>query len=102
MKQLISLLFVTFLATNANAYGDLENLAKQGYAVVAETKVDGDFEGCEYDKIINLKNNLLFECKVSRIGIGLNPRVYIMRHYRTGDIKVIIKDREYRGKLWKK
>ena len=101
MKKILGLLFAAFTITNANA-GDLDDLAKQGYAVLAETKVDGTFEGCDYDRIINLKNGLLFECKQYGYSYGYRPDVYILKNVKNGDIKVIIKDREYRGKLWKK
>jgi hypothetical protein len=32
---------------------DLEEVAREGYAVIAETRVEGEFEGCDFDKRIN-------------------------------------------------
>lgn len=44
---------------------DLEDLAREGYAVVAETQVDGEFEGCDFDKRVPFTNGLIFVCSVS-------------------------------------
>jgi hypothetical protein len=51
MKQniiifLIALFYIIISATIIKAT-DLEDLAKEGYAVFEETEVDGEFEGCD-------------------------------------------------------
>lgn len=79
---------------------DLEDLARDGYAVVEETQVDGDFEGCEFDKPIPLVNGLVFVCAEYSYSYGFMPEVLILKHIRSGDIKVLIDDQEYDGALY--
>jgi len=80
---------------------DLEDLAKEGYAVIEETQVDGDFEGCDFDKRIPLTNGLIFVCSTYSYSYAYMPDVYILKHVRSGDIKVIIDDDEYDGQLYR-
>jgi hypothetical protein len=80
---------------------DLEDLARAGYAVVAETRVDGEFEGCDYDKQISLANGLLFVCQTYHYHYSYRPEVLILQHVSSGELKVLIDDYEYRGKLYK-
>ncbi len=53
MKKTIYILIIMLLfCFSVAAASDLEYLAKEGYAVIEETQVDGDFEGCDFDKRI--------------------------------------------------
>ena len=82
--------------------GDLEDLARRGYAVVEETQVDGDFEGCDFGKHIPLMNGLVFVCETYSSSYSYMPEVLILKNIRTGDIKVIIDDDEYDGQLYRR
>lgn len=85
----------------AVAHGeDLEDLARDGYAVVEETNVDGEFEGCEYDKRIPLTNSLIFVCSEYSYSYSYQPEVLILKHVHSSDIKVLINDEEYDGTLY--
>jgi hypothetical protein len=84
------------------AYGDLEDLARDGYAVVEETQVDGEFEGCEFGKQISLMNGLVFVCQTYSYSYGYMPEVLILQHIRSGDLKVLIDDEEYDGTLYRR
>lgn len=87
----------------AAAHGeDLEELARDGYAVVEETNVDGEFEGCDYDKRIPLTNGLIFVCSEYSYSYSYRPEVLILEHVRSGDIKVLIDDEEYDGTLYRR
>ena len=79
---------------------DIEDLAKQGYAVVAETRVKGStFEGCDFDKIIAFTNGYGLQCRQYKYNYSYNPKVYILMHVQTQDVKVIINNREFKGRV---
>lgn len=80
---------------------DLEDLARQGYAVIEETKVDADFEGCDFDKRIPLANGLVFICSSYNYNYAYNPDVLILKRPASEVLKVIIDDQGYDGTLYK-
>ena len=100
MRAIIAIALV-FVATFAIA-GDLEDLAKEGYAVVEKTSVDGEFEGCDFDKRIPFTDGLVFVCSTYSYSYSYCPEVLILQHVRNGEIKVLINGREYRGKLYRR
>lgn len=90
------------LITTAPAIAsDLEDLARDGYGVVAETQVDGEFEGCDFDLRIPLTNGLIFQCREYSYHYAYRPEVLILQHVKTGDVKVIIDDEEFDGSLYR-
>jgi hypothetical protein len=93
MRALIAVALV-FVASFAIA-ADLEDLAREGYAVVEETRVDGEFEGCDFDKRIPFTNGLVFVCSSYNYSYSYRPEVLILQHVRNGDIKVLINGRDY-------
>lgn len=80
---------------------DLEDLARDGYAVVEETQVDGEFEGCEFDRRIPLTNGLIFVCREYSYSYAYSPDVLILQNIRSGDLKVLIDEDEYEGELFR-
>lgn len=91
---------LTLLAPIALA-SDLEDLARDGYAVIDETQVDGDFEGCEHGKSIPLLNGLVFVCSEYNYSYSFMPEVLILQHVRSGDFRILINEDEYRGTLYR-
>jgi len=79
---------------------DLEDLARDGYAVVETTQVDGEFEGCDFNKRIPLTNGLVFICSEYNYSYSYMPDVLILKQIKSGDIKVLIDDEEYEGILY--
>lgn len=80
-----------------------ETLAKDGWAVSEKTYVDGDFEGCEYDKHIPLGNGLIFVCSGYGYSYSYRPDVYILKNVQGwGGYKVVIDDEEYDGTLYRR
>jgi hypothetical protein len=100
MRALIAVILL-FLATSVIA-ADLEDLAKEGYAVLAETRVDGEFEGCDFDKRIPFTNGLVFVCSTYSYSYSYRPEVLLLQHIRSEHIKVLINGREYRGNLYRR
>lgn len=103
MMKLQGFAFCILLTSMASpaAASDLEDLAKDGYAVIEETQADGEFEGCDYDRRIKLNNGLVFVCQTYSYSYAYMPEVLILKHIRTGEIKVLIDDDEYNGVLYR-
>lgn len=97
------LLLIAFLfPTVAFADSDLERLAKEGYAVISQTKLqDSNFEGCDYDRVLVFRNGFKFKCTEYNYNYAYNPDVLILKHIYSNDYKVIIDDEEFRGRLYK-
>jgi hypothetical protein len=99
MKALCVLFLLFPLISQAD---DLRDLAKKGYAVIEETQVDGEFNGCEYDKKIPLRDQLIFVCTTYSYSYSYSPDVLIMKNIRNGDLKVLIDETQYDGNLYKR
>lgn len=80
------------LALDADDFSSLE-----GYTVSAVTRVDGDFEGCEYDKKIKLQNGWVLSCQTYRYHYAYSPSVAVLTKDvgRGYIIKAIIDDDIY-------
>lgn len=81
---------------------DVKDLAMKGYAVIEQTQVDGEFNGCEFNKRIPLQNRLIFVCSTYSYSYAYSPYVLIMKNIRSGDLKVLIDEEEYDGTLYKR
>lgn len=101
MRLTISAFVATAMALAALSAtaADLEEPAREGYAGITETRVDGAFEGCDFDKRVPLTNGPVFVCSTYSYSYSYRAEVLIVEHVRDGDIKVLIKNREYRGQL---
>src|SRR5262245_29663567 len=77
--------FLIFNSSNASA-SDLEDLARDGYAVVEETRVFGEFEGCDFYKRIPLMNGHTFVCSAYSYSYSYMPEVLILQHVDSGVI----------------
>ncbi len=60
-------------ALDVDDFYDLE-----GYTVRAVTNIDGEFEGCEYDKKIKLRNGWILTCSSYRYSYSYSPRIAIL------------------------
>jgi hypothetical protein len=100
MRALIAVALL-FVSTSAIAT-DLEGLAKEGYAVLEETRVNGEFEGCDFDKRIPFTNGLVFVCSTYSYSYSYRPTVLILQHIRSSRFKVLINGREYQGDLYRR
>ena len=101
MKSVGLGLMLVFATVYAEA-SDLEALSRDGYGVVVQTRVDGEFEGCDFDKQIQMQNGLVFVCSGYSYTYSYMPEVLILKHITSGDTKVLIKNHEFRGKLYKR
>lgn len=68
---------------------------------VVTTHVSDDFEGCDYDKVYNLDNGLLFQCMSYHYHYAYHPEVKIIL-IRDRKPVVIIEGDEYGGQLFRK
>lgn len=99
-KALVAITLVS--SSQAAMAGGLEDLAREGYAVVLETEVDGEFEGCDFDKRIPLQNGMVFVCSEYNYTYSYTPEVLILKHVSSGDIKVLIDDEEFEGTVFRR
>lgn len=76
---------------------DRASLAKEGYDVVEETQVVGEFKGCLASAPLRFTNGKVFVC--STFGYDNSqymPAVSILKN-RSGAIKILINGKEYSG-----
>lgn len=80
------------LALDADDFRELE-----GFTVTAVTRVDGNFEGCEYDKKIKLQNGWVLSCQTYNYHYAYAPSVAVLTQDagRGYIIKAIIDDDIY-------
>lgn len=93
----ILMVFFIFCETTISYGANLSDLASEGYAVVAETYIEGEFNGCEYDKKIRFANRQIFTCRSYSYSYSYRPKVQILKHVQYGSTKILIGDREYSG-----
>lgn len=79
-------------ALDASDFADLE-----GYTVVKVTKVDGDFEGCDYGTTIKLTNGWNLTCNTYHYHYSYSPTVAVFSMSTGGRhaVKAVIDDYIY-------
>lgn len=100
MMRAVTAAAALFLAPSVALASDWEELAKEGYAVFEETKIEGEFNGCEYGKRYELDNGLVFVCREYNYSYDYYPDVYILKNVRSGALKVVVEDEEFDGDLY--
>lgn len=70
---LLSIFVIPAYAIDASDFSKLE-----GYSVAAVTRIEGDFEGCEYDKVLKLQNGWFLTCQTYRYHYAYSPQVAIL------------------------
>jgi hypothetical protein len=59
----ITAVLLVFASTVALADSTMRLLRKlEGYTIIAVTSVDGEFQGCDYGRVIRLRNGSAFRC----------------------------------------
>ena len=97
--QLLLGIVIALVGGGVAAASALEDLAKDGYAVIEKTSVDGEFEGCDFNKRIPFQDGIVFVCETYSYSYAYDPDVLILKNITSGDIKVLIDDEEYDGHL---
>jgi hypothetical protein len=76
---------------------DLESLATEGFKVVEETQVSGQFKGCDARTTLVFTNGKAFVCSTYAYSFGIYmPTAYILKN-QGDDIKVLINGTAYSG-----
>jgi hypothetical protein len=68
---------------------------------IINTQVDGDFEGCDFDKRINFTNGLIFVCSTYSYTYSYMPRVKIFV-IKGRSPQVFIQGKSYSGTLYRR
>jgi len=81
---------------DANCSSELTNL--EGYTIIAATQVEGDFEGCDFDKVIRFTDGKRLRCSSYSYTYAYMPDAIIFGKRSTVQgksflsIKVLIED----------
>ncbi|MEJ2060476.1 MAG: hypothetical protein P8Y64_08315 [Gammaproteobacteria bacterium] len=97
-----SLAFILLAVSSVAIGSDLEDLARDGYAVIEKTQVDGDFDGCDFGRRIPLMDGLIFVCSGYGYSYAFMPEVLILKNINSSDIKILINGDEYDGYLYRR
>jgi hypothetical protein len=99
MRLLITGAFAMLLmATTADADCSSELTNLEGYTIVAATQVDGEFEGCDFDKVIRFTDGKRLRCSSYSYAYAYMPDAIIFGKRSTVpgksflSIKVLIED----------
>ena len=68
---------------------------------ITSTRVDGEFEGCDFDTLIPFTNGLIFECSTYSYSYSYMPEVKIF-NFGGGQHKVMINNQMYDGRLYRR
>lgn len=94
---LVCLLLVSF-STSVYAL-DADDLTELvGYTIIASSKVVGDFEGADYDKLVELDNGMIFRFKEYKYRYRYRPTAIVFAFPYSESIvlyKLIIDDEIY-------
>ena len=97
-KSAISILLFSILAIPAlSLSSDVASLIKEGYTLIDETRVVGDYQGCTASTSLRFTNGKVFVC--STFGFDNSqfmPAVYIMKN-KEGAIMVLINGKGFCG-----
>ena len=99
MRRLITAGLATlFIATTAAADCSSELMNLEGYTIIAATQVDGEFEGCDFDKTIRFTDGKRLRCSSYSYTYAYMPDAIIFGKRSTFkgksflSIKVLIED----------
>jgi hypothetical protein len=97
-KSAIFILLFSILAIPAlSLSSDVASLVKEGYTLVEETRVVGDYQGCTASASLRFTNGKVFVC--STFGFDNSqfmPAVYIMKN-KEGAFMVLINGKGFSG-----
>jgi hypothetical protein len=81
--------------------GDEEINATLHNGSVYKTKISGDFEGCEFEKLYSLDSGLIFQCQEFNYSYAFRPdvRIFVIDGRSP---TIFIDDEEYRGTLFRR
>ena len=94
---IVILLFCILASPVLSLSSDSASLVKEGYTLVEETRVVGDYQGCTASASLRFTNGKVFVC--STFGFDNSqfmPAVYIMKN-SGGAVKVLINGKEFSG-----
>lgn len=75
------LLFVTFFSVGIAAMNDYDRNELRAYTLIAETNVVSDFEGSDFDKLVELDNGMIFRFQSYSYHYAYRPLAYVYEYY---------------------
>ena len=91
----ILMVFVFFIAIPTIALADLADDLDDlvGYKIVARKTIDGEFEGCDFDKLIVFDDRTILRCESYGYQYSYRPTAVIL--FNGYNIKMIVDDEVY-------
>lgn len=100
MKRLILLIA---LSTTCAAFGaraeDVEGLKKLGFVVVQNTRISGDFHGCEIGDKVQLDDGNVFVCRNSGSMFAHHPQAVLLKSSQATALKMVVNGAAFDGEL---
>ncbi len=96
------LLVICLLFINLAFADDWEDFCKDGYGVIFKSKIEDDFNGCDYDKPYPVVGGYVFVCREYNYSYSYRPDFFVLKNVSSNSLKYIIDDEEYEGSLFKK
>jgi hypothetical protein len=97
----ITAILVLYFALFIGEAVSLEQSELLGYTLIAEKTIDGDFEGCDFDKKINFLDGTYLTCATYSYTYSYMPTAYIYARqieYKGEvymDVKMVVEDEIY-------
>lgn len=87
--------FILLISTTTVALADLTEKLEQltGYKIVAKKTIDGEFEGCDFDKIIVFDDRTALRCLSYGYQYAYRPEAIILSN--GSNIKMLVEDDIY-------
>jgi hypothetical protein len=77
----------------------VEGLTASGFEIVKRTAVVGDFDGCDYDRQIELKGGGVFTCSSFGYMHAHNPVAVLLKKKDANLYKLVVVNTVYDGKF---
>jgi len=100
MFAIVAPLFVAFPSNFVFAQ-DLEQMARDGYGVLERTSVNGEYQGCDFNRQIPLMDGLVFVCETYSYSYAYDPEVLILKNVRDGTVKTMINGTQVSGNFYR-
>lgn len=74
LNKIVFFLYFLLFSITCCADGTMRVIRKlEGYTIVAVTAVDGEFEGCEFGRVIKLQNGSSYKCSTYSYTYAYSP-----------------------------
>lgn len=95
-NRILTFILLILIATfhlSAVAMDDYDQQQLMGYALIAESSVVGDFEGADFDKLVELDNGMIFRFTSYHYHYSYRPSAYVYAYHASVDeVRKVVPD----------